>query len=409
MRIALYHNLPSGGAKRAVYEWVQRLYKNHDIDVYTLNTADHNFCDIRPLVNEHYVFDFTPHRLFKSPNGRLNQIQRWRDLGELTTLGRRIAKKIDSSHYDVVFAHPCIHTLIPTLLNYVTTPSLYYLHEPFYHTPHQGFSRPYIQSQGWRERLDRVDPLIMLYYHRLAELRDHSIRHTTLLLANSKYTSNQIKQNYNLEAHLCYLGANSQLFYPMEGVEKEDYIISVGELTPRKGFDFLVQSLGYLPAAQRPRLMLVSNMQSLAERGYIENLAAQNGVSLEILSALNSEQLRLAYNKALLCVYSPVNEPFGLVPLEAMACGTPVISVAEGGVCETVVDNFTGRLIEREPAKFAEAIRLLLEDVTLRQQYGQQARQHVLEQWGWEQSVANLEQYLQQVAWSKPTSLQSNL
>jgi glycosyltransferase involved in cell wall biosynthesis len=407
MRIALYHNLPSGGAKRAVYEWTQRLCKNHDIDVYTLSTADHNFCDIRPLVNEHYVFDFTPHELFKSPNGRLNQIQRWRDLGELITLGQHIAKKIDSNHYDVVFAHPCINTLIPALLNYVTTPSLYYLHEPFskYHVE---ISRPYIQSKGWRERLDRVDPLISLYHRRLGELRDKSIRHTTLLLANSNYTKNQIKLNYDLEAHLCYLGANSQIFYPLKDVEKKDYIISVGELTPRKGFNFLIESLGYLPSAKRPCLMLVSNMQNSAERVYIEDLAAQHDVSLQILSALSTEQLRQAYNSALLCVYSPVKEPFGLVPLEAMACGIPVIGVAEGGVCETVLDGVTGRLVERDPAKFAEAMRLLLEDSALRQQYGQQARQHVLEQWNWEQSVANLEQYLQQVAWSNPAMLQSN-
>ena len=112
MRIALFHNLPSGGAKRAVYEWTRRLAASHEVDVYTLSGADHAFCDIRPLVQEHHVLDFTPHRLFESPWGRLNQLQRWRDLGKLTRLGRCIAREIDAGDYDVVFAHPCHYTLL---------------------------------------------------------------------------------------------------------------------------------------------------------------------------------------------------------------------------------------------------------------------------------------------------------
>ena len=94
MRVALFHNAPSGGAKRAIYEWTRRLATSHDVDVYTLTTADHAFCDIRPLVRRHVVFDFAPRRLFQSPWGRLNQVQRWRDLEELSAIGRRIADQI---------------------------------------------------------------------------------------------------------------------------------------------------------------------------------------------------------------------------------------------------------------------------------------------------------------------------
>ena len=73
MRIALFHNAPSGGAKRAIYEWTRRLTEHHQIDVYTLNSADHDFCDIRPFVQQYQVFDFAPRKLFNSPWGRLNQ------------------------------------------------------------------------------------------------------------------------------------------------------------------------------------------------------------------------------------------------------------------------------------------------------------------------------------------------
>ena len=89
MRIALFHNTPSGGAKRAIYEWTRRLAANHLVDVYTLSSADHDFCDIRPFVEQHYIFEFQPRGLFGSPWGRLNQLQRWRDLGTFDPTGTK--------------------------------------------------------------------------------------------------------------------------------------------------------------------------------------------------------------------------------------------------------------------------------------------------------------------------------
>jgi hypothetical protein len=72
MKIALYHNLPSGGGKRALYEMVVRLAAHHEIDAYSLSMADHDFCDIRPYCRRRIVFPFRPLPL-DPPFGRLNQ------------------------------------------------------------------------------------------------------------------------------------------------------------------------------------------------------------------------------------------------------------------------------------------------------------------------------------------------
>src|SRR4051812_8138740 len=130
MRIALYHDLPSGGAKRALYETVCRLVTGHAIDVFTLSSANQTFCDIRPLVNRYHIYDFQPLPLLESPFGRLNQLQRWRDLQRLDTLARRIACDIDQQRYDVVYFHPCMWTQAPTVLKYLNTESLYQVQEP---------------------------------------------------------------------------------------------------------------------------------------------------------------------------------------------------------------------------------------------------------------------------------------
>jgi glycosyltransferase involved in cell wall biosynthesis len=394
MRIALFHNTPSGGAKRAIYEWTRRLATNHQIDVYTFDCADHAFCDIRPFVQQHHVFSFAPRRLFNSPWGRLNQLQRWRDLGELTRIGQRIADAIHAGHYSVVFAHTCLYTFIPAFLQFVQAPTVYYLHEPFGQVFARQLQRPYEKRDGWRHTLDRYDPLIRLYERRLAAVQFNSLQQTTRLLANSCFTQEHMKRMFGVDTPVCYLGVDSESFHPMPNTGKEDFVVSVGELTPRKGFDFVVEGLGRISLDKRPKLRLVCNTVNSSEREYVEGLASQHAVDLQVLTDLNTSELALQYNRALLCVYAPVLEPFGLVPLEAMACGTPVVGVREGGVAESVIHGHTGLLVERDPAQFAAAVQHLLSNPALASEYGRNGREHVLRNWTWDQSVVTLEHHL---------------
>jgi glycosyltransferase involved in cell wall biosynthesis len=110
------------------------------------------------------------------------------------------------------------------------------------------------------------------------------------------------------------------------------------------------------------------------------------------------------YNEAALVLYAPIREPLGLIALEAMACGTPVVGVNEGGVRETVIDRFTGRLADRDPPAFATVIMELLQDPDLCKQYGYQGREYVLKNWCWDRAVAQIEQALIPVAGQPQTA-----
>jgi glycosyltransferase involved in cell wall biosynthesis len=399
LRIALYHNLPSGGAKRAVHEWTRRLAGSNSIDVYTLSTADHAFCDIRPFVQKYKIVDFRPHRQFTSPWGRLNWLQRWRDLGAMTRASRLMAAEINHGGYDVVFASPCLYTYIPILVRFLQAPVVYYLHEPFGPTITWQFQRPYLKKRDkWRELSRRFDPLYVLYFRRLENSRIASLRNTTRILANSQFTQQCMKREYNLDPAVCYCGVDLDRFHQIHDIQTENCIISVGELTPRKGFDFLIESLANMPIDKRPVLKLACNWVSPDERHYVQELAARNDIKLHILVKLSTEELVLEYNKAQMCVYTPVSEPFGLVPLEAMACGIPVIGVREAGVMETIRHGETGLLVERDPKAFATAIESLLGNLPLRKQYGQEGRAYVAKQWSWDRSTEELEAHFQQIA-----------
>jgi glycosyltransferase involved in cell wall biosynthesis len=207
-----------------------------------------------------------------------------------------------------------------------------------------------------------------------------------------------MKIAFGVDSPICHYGVDRDSFRPLPEVRREDHILSVGELSPRKGFDFIVESVALIPAGSRPQLKLACNSIRPAEKTYLENLAAQRGVELCILTNLDTSRLAVEYNKASLCVYAPVLEPFGLVPVEAMSCGTPVVGVREGGVQESVVHDRTGLLVQRDPAKFAEAIQSLLSNPARAAEFGRNGRDHVLRNWTWESSVSQMEEYFRTCA-----------
>jgi glycosyltransferase involved in cell wall biosynthesis len=156
----------------------------------------------------------------------------------------------------------------------------------------------------------------------------------------------------------------------------------------------LIHSLAYIPESNRPPLKIVGNTINKEELAFLEGLAAREKVQVRFETMVSNESLIRYYNQAFLVAYSPVQEPFGLVPLEAMACGTPVVGVAEGGVCETILHGETGWLVERDPRKFAECIQNMLDQPDVASEMGRKGRDWVCQQWNWEKSNRILEELL---------------
>lgn len=397
MRIAVYHNLPSGGGKRAVLEMTRRLATKHEVDVYTLSGAEHDFCDLRPHCRRHIAFSFRPLPLVCRPFGRLNQGIRSLDLLRLRTLQRQIATQIDAAGYDVVFVHNCQYGQSPSLLTFLQTPSIYYCQEPPRHLYEPHIDRPYDRHSTSQKLGNLFDPFPRLYRRTLATLDRRNVHAAHLVLVNSAYSRETLYRTYGIFARVCYLGVDTEHFRPLS-LQKGDFVFSVGRLNPRKGFDFLLESLSKIEETERPSIVIVSDYTDPQEYLYLCDLAKRLKVSVTFQGLVSDDELVCLYNQAKLTVYTPIMEPFGFVPLESMACGTPVVAVREGGIRETVRHNENGLLLERDPQLFADAVVQLLSDPGRYQQFITKGRQHVEASWSWTQCLRNIDLFLSRTA-----------
>ncbi len=399
MKIGVFHNLPSGGAKRTLQEQVRRLAQEHCVDVFSISSADHEFADLRPFVHGHRIFNFIPSPLFPSPFGRINQISRIVDLLRMHALTRHISGEIQQNQFDVLMVHPCQYENASSILRHLKKmPTIYYCHEPLRLVYERMPERPYDREESSRRKFfNSLDPLPASYREFRRRLDLVNTRSAGIVLVNSKYVQSTVREIYRVDAQVSYHGVDTNVFKPL-GLEKGNFVLSVGSLTPLKGFDFLIEVLSKMNGDFRPELVIASNFQNPLEHEYLLQLADSFGVKVRFLSNVSDQYLVELYNRARVTVYTPIREPFGLVSLESMACGTPVIAIREGGIQETILDGVTGYLIERDVKEFAQGLQRMLDDESLSYTMGLRGREHVLQHWSWEKSINSLDGYLREVS-----------
>jgi len=157
---------------------------------------------------------------------------------------------------------------------------------------------------------------------------------------------------------------------------KEPIMIFVGRIEPLKGIDILLRAAGQLESGFR-LLVVGGDSQDAERKAQLWALADQLGIGERVtfLDAVPHDDLPLYYNAADVCVVPSYYESFGLVALEALACGVPVVASRVGGLRETVQDGQTGYLVPwRCPEPFAERLDLLLSNEPLRRSLGREAR-----------------------------------
>ena len=168
-------------------------------------------------------------------------------------------------------------------------------------------------------------------------------------VAISQHVASRIRRYYNREAGVIYPPVDTGFFSPDDTVASENFLLIVSALVPYKRIDLAIE-------ASRLSGTPLRIIGDGPERAALTALVEATGADVQLLGSVPDEQVRDLYRRAA-AVMLPGEEDFGIAPVEAQACGTPVIALGRGGALETVVDGVTGVLVAEPTAQaFAAGI-----------------------------------------------------
>jgi len=365
MLIAVFYNLPFGGAKRVVREHVKGLKKlGHIVDVYTINQQKDMF-DPAEVADSSFDYEFLTSTLDVPILGRV-----LKDIQIFILLKRthkKIASDIDKKGYDIALVHTDTYTQSPFVLRYLKTNNVYFCLEPLrivyeysLDIPNalQGFNRLYESlTRRIRKQIDRTNA--------------RSANHT---LAISYFGREYMIHAYNLYPKVSYLGVDEQVF-KQQKTKKKNQVLFVAEKEYIYGYDLIQKALELIPKSVRPELNLVFGTKK-SQR-------------------ITEEELIKVYSESVVTVSLSRYDTFGLVPLESMACSTPVIALNVAGYRETLKDGENGYLVDFDPRDIADRIQYIINYPAEAREMGSRGRSWIESNWTWKKQIKNLENLLE--------------
>ena len=223
------------------------------------------------------------------------------------------------------------------------------------------------------------------------------------MVAGSPDEREQLLRLYDaspLNTHVVPCGYDSNLFYPRDKADSRTelnltgsrIILFVGRMDRIKGVDIVLRAAADLEDRDGLQVVMIGGSTDDSEVGRLKTLARKLGIGRHLVfpGAVRQDILPGYYSAADVCIVPSYYETFGLVAVEAMACGTPVIAARVGGLQATIVDGRSGYLVPWHcPEPYAERLETILGNESLRAAFGKAARESVVNL-TWSNAVDNL-------------------
>ena len=221
------------------------------------------------------------------------------------------------------------------------------LHICYCHTPARfawGLQNQYLNQVRGIFRFVK-DGIVRVLLHYIRNWDVQSANNVDVFITNSNYVGRRIQKVYRRNAETIYPPVDTD-WYSFQG-EKEDYYVTASRLVPYKRIDLVVEAFGKMP----DRRLIV-----IGEGPQMEEIRSMAGSNVRLLGYQPAARLKQYLQRARAFVFA-AEEDFGIVPVEAQACGTPVICFGSGGVTESVVDGQTGvHFAEQTPESLIDAV-----------------------------------------------------
>jgi len=361
--------LPSGGGIRVVSQFLGELRNRFNWTLHLPEGAFELESDLErdfPLIR--YPFPssrrLTGLRRLAAPillPGKLNEFRK---------LCRTVAESINSSA-ELALVHNTLIIAAPPLLEFLEIPSVYFCFE----YPRHVYEPDLVLRTGSKYSEVLLKPLVAME----RRMDRSSVSSASVIVTLSSYMQDRVKQLYGRNSFVVRPGVDTDFYTPdRKQLTNGEYVLSVGALWPFKGHEHAVRSLALITENKRPSLVVTCDRELPGYAARLERLSNAMEVPLTILRGVSDTELRNLYRGASLVLCAQHREPYGLVPLEAMACGCPVIAVNEGGFPDNVTDNVNGFLIERDLSITSEAITCLMADRELSRRFVENGRSFVM-------------------------------
>ena len=246
------------------------------------------------------------------------------------TLMPRAFESFDLSSYDLVISSSssCAKgVIVPPYI-----PHIAYIHSPMRYAWDLFFDYKKRSGKITKFFMDQMMPSIRLWDYVSSQRVD-------TLIANSKYIARRIKKFWNREAEVIYSPLNTERFYPDPNLKREDFYVAFSRLVPYKRIDLAIKAI----KNTGKQLVIIGGG---SEEKKLKELA-HGDKNIIFLGRTSNDVLRKNLQTCKAMIFC-AEEDFGLAPLEAQACGSPVIAFGRGGATETVVDGITGVFFEEQ-------------------------------------------------------------
>lgn len=241
------------------------------------------------------------------------------------------------------------------------------------------------------------------FYRRFLDaVEEYTMGLSDTLVVNSRFTLGAVEEHFPALSLKRQEQKKNQILQPIEVMHpaldtsnmvqannrkknSQSPIVSLNRFERKKNIGLLIQAYAYMKnqnSSALPPLVIAGgydtqNVENVEYRGELGALAKELGVPVDFRLDVTDAERATLFQTALCVVYTPDKEHFGIVPLEAMFAGTPVLAVNSGGPLETIRDGDTGFLKEPTPEAFGDALLVLIKDPDQATQMGRKGRAHV--------------------------------
>lgn len=327
MKTAIVHDWFAGyaGSERVV-ESLTNVWK--DADVYVL------FNLLTPEEQKIVVKDKIPFTSF---------LQNWKSVRrnhrKYLPLFPYAIEQFDLSKYDLIISSS--HAVAKGVLTNSNQLHINYCHTPIRYA--WDLTHQYLNEAGLNSGIKGTVAKAILHYIRMWDVS--AANRVDHFIANSNYIAGRIKKIYRRDSEVIYPPVDTNNF--TVETKKENFYLTASRLVPYKRIDLIAEAFSK---------MTDKKLIIIGEGPEAEKIKSKSTMNIEFLGYQSREKLREYMQKAKAFVFA-ADEDFGIMVIEALSCGTPVIALNKGGTAETMIDNRTGILFDNQnPESLIEAV-----------------------------------------------------